>query len=205
MDNITRLNQEGQAPSLEIISPRDAQEIIAKNPKIKLLDIRSVLEFNQVHIKDSINIAIDTLSFRIKELSKPGQGYIIFCRTGNRSLIAADMLLQAGIHNIKIMEGGITRWQKDKMPVIRGKVCVSLERQIRIIAGSLFLFGIIMSWFVHQAFIGISIFISCGLIYSGITDNCLMGMLLMKLPYNKNLYPGFSSPAKQAGRQNLGL
>jgi len=65
---------------------------------------------------------------------------------------------------------------------------MSLERQVRVIAGSLVLFGIIMFWLAHWAFIFVSIFISCGLIYAGLTDNCLMGMLLMKLAYNKKLY-----------------
>jgi hypothetical protein len=86
------------------------------------------------------------------------------------------------------MEGGMTRWQKDGLAVVKGEGGVSLERQVRMIAGSLVLLGIIMSWFIHWAFILISLFISCGLIYAGLSDNCLMGMLLMKLPYNKKLY-----------------
>ena len=80
------------------------------------------------------------------------------------------------------------RWQKEGLPVIKGEGGVSLERQVRIIAGSLVLLGILLSWFAHWAFIFISVFISSGLIYAGLSDNCLMGMLLMQLPYNKKLY-----------------
>ena len=65
---------------------------------------------------------------------------------------------------------------------------VSLERQIRIIAGGLVVMGVLLAWFVHWTFIGLALFVGCGLIYAGITDNCMMGMLLMKLPYNKKLY-----------------
>jgi len=188
IDNIIRLNQKGEAVSLEMIPPGEAQAIVGKDPQVKLLDVRSVLEFEEAHIKDSINIPVDMLAAKLKELSLANQGYIVLCRTGNRSSMAADMLMQGGIHSVKVMEGGITRWQKEKFPVIAGKRVISLERQVRAIAGSLVLIGILMSGFLHPGFIAISIFVACGLIYAGLTDSCLMGMLLMKLPYNKKLY-----------------
>ncbi|MDD4894626.1 MAG: MBL fold metallo-hydrolase [Candidatus Omnitrophica bacterium] len=188
IDNIIRVNREGQAASLEIISPREAMALIAKDPQVKLLDVRSALEFIQVHIKDSTNVPIDIIPAKIDELSQFKQGYIVFCRTGNRSPMAADMLIQAGIHNVKVMDGGMQRWQKEGLPVIKGEGGISLERQVRLIAGSLVLAGIMLALFAHWVFIFVPVFVSCGLIYAGLTDNCLMGMLLMKLPYNKKLY-----------------
>ena len=188
IDNIVRVNQKGEAASLEMISPRDALALAEKDPQVKLLDVRSALEFSEAHIKDSMNVPLDMLSNKINELSQSKQSYVVFCRTGNRSPMAADMLLQSGIHAVKVMEGGMTLWQKEGLPVIKGQGGVSLERQVRIIAGSLVFLGIIMSGLVHWTFIFISVFVSCGLIYAGLTDNCLMGMLLMRLPYNKKLY-----------------
>lgn len=188
IDNIIRVNQKGQAVSLEMVLPADAKALIESDSQVKLLDVRSALEFSQVHIKNSINVPIDILSAKINDLSQAGQAYIVLCRTGNRSPMAADILIQSGVHGVKVMQGGMTRWQKERLPVIKGEGGVSLERQVRLIAGSLVLFGIIMSWLAHWAFIFISIFVSCGLIYSGLSDNCLMGILLMKLPYNKKLY-----------------
>ena len=188
IDNIVRVNQNGEASSLEMISPSDALMLIEKDPQIKLLDVRSVLEFSQVHINDSINIPIDILSAKINDLSQSKQRYIVFCRTGNRSPMAADMLMQSGIQGARVMQGGMARWQKEGLPVIKGEGGISLERQVRIIAGSLVLSGILLSWLAHWAFIFISVFISCGLIYAGFTDNCLMGALLMKIPYNRKLY-----------------
>ena len=188
IDNIIRVNQKGEAASLEMISPREALAIAEKDPRVKLLDVRSALEYNQTHIEDSINVPIDMISAKINELSQSKQSYIVLCRSGTRSPMAADMLIQSGLQGVKVMEGGITRWQKEKLPVIKGEGGISLERQVRVIAGSLVLFGIVMSWLGHWAFIFISVFVSCGLIYAGLTDSCLMGMLLMKLPYNKKLY-----------------
>jgi len=188
IDNIIRVNQKGEAVSLKMISPTEARLTAAGNPAVKFLDVRSLSEFEEAHIKDSINIPIDALVPRAGELGVPGQEYIVLCRTGNRSAMAADMLMRSGVPSVKVMDGGILRWQAEKLPVIKGESRVSLERQVRIIAGTLVLSGILMSWLVHWAFIFIPLFVSCGLVYAGITDNCLMGMLLMKLPYNKKAY-----------------
>lgn len=62
---------------------------------------------------------------------------------------------------------------------------ISLERQIRIISGSMVVLGAALAIIVHWAFIAVPLFVGFGLIYAGATDNCLMGLLLMKLPYNK--------------------
>ena len=188
IDNIVRVNRKGEVVSLQMISPKDASALASQDAQVKFLDVRSVLEFSQAHIKDSINVPIDMLTMKVNELSPAKQTYIVLCRTGNRSPMAADMLIQSGIHSVEVMDGGITGWQKEGLAVIKGEGRISLERQVRVMAGSIVLLGILLSWFIHPWFIGISLFVSCGLIYAGLTDNCMMGMLLMKLPYNKKLY-----------------
>jgi glyoxylase-like metal-dependent hydrolase (beta-lactamase superfamily II)/rhodanese-related sulfurtransferase len=188
IDNIIRVNRQGEATALEMISPQDAASLLKQDPQVKILDVRSAMEFSQSHIEPSMNIPIDMISAKIGELSQSKQKYLVLCHSGTRAAMAADMLLQSGIHTVKVIEGGIAHWEKEKLPVIKGQGGMSLERQVRIIAGSLVLLGIIMAALVHWIFIFISVFVCCGLIYAGITDNCLMGMLLMKLPYNKNLY-----------------
>ena len=188
IDNIIRVNRKGEAISLEMISPKAASVLASQDAQVKFLDVRSVLEFSQAHIKDSINLPIDMLVMKVNELSQAKQSYIVLCRTGNRSSMAADMLIQSGIHSVKVMDGGITAWQKEGLALVKGEGGISLERQVRIMAGSIVLLGILLSWFICPWFIGISIFVACGLIYAGLTDNCMLGMLLLKLPYNQKLY-----------------
>jgi rhodanese-related sulfurtransferase len=171
-----------------MIMPQEAQKKASADPKVRFLDVRSPLEYSEVHIKDSINVPIDMLASKIKELSQQDQSYIVLCRTGSRSPVAADMLLQSGIGSVKVMEGGITAWQKARLDVIKGESVMSLERQVRLIAGILMLAGIILAWLTHPAFILISAWVAFGLIFAGLTNNCLMSMLLMKLPYNKRQY-----------------
>ena len=68
----------------------------------------------------------------------------------------------------------------------RGTVkVISLERQVRIAAGSLVFIGVALGCFVHRGFYGLSAFVGAGLVFAGITDFCGMGLLLAKLPWNK--------------------
>lgn len=188
IDNIIRVNQKGEASAIEMISPSEAAKILKSDPQSKILDVRSAMEVSQTHIDNSINIPIDMISAKIGEMSQSKQNYLVLCHSGNRAAMAADMLMQSGIHNVKVIEGGIALWEKEKLPVIKGQGGISLERQVRVIAGSLVLTGVILAWLVNWGFIFIPVFVACGLVFAGLTDNCLMGMLLMKLPYNKNLY-----------------
>ena len=188
MDNIIRVNRKGEATRLEMVSPKDARALTAEGGRYKFLDVRSPLEYNEVHIKGSVNVPMDMVAARLDELGTTGDAYVVLCRTGNRSAMAADMLIQSGIKDVRVLGGGMTQWQKEHLPVEKGAGGVSIERQVRIGAGTLVLSGIALAFLVHPAFIGISVFVACGLVYAGTTDNCLMGMLLMQLPYNKKLY-----------------
>jgi hypothetical protein len=47
------------------------------------------------------------------------------------------------------------------------------------------LIGILLAWLVHPAFVGLSAFVGGGLVFSGITDTCGMGMILARMPWNQ--------------------
>ena len=62
---------------------------------------------------------------------------------------------------------------------------MSLERQVRIAAGSLVVIGVAVGHFVNPAGFGLSAFIGAGLVFAGITDTCGMGMVIAKMPWNR--------------------
>ena len=62
---------------------------------------------------------------------------------------------------------------------------MSVERQVRIAAGSLVLIGAVLGYFYDPRFIGLSAFVGSGLVFAGITDTCGMGMILAKMPWNQ--------------------
>ena len=71
------------------------------------------------------------------------------------------------------------------LPVVRDMRTMSLERQVCIAAGSSVVLGEILGWYVHPAFLGLSAFVGAGLLFSGFTDTCGMGMVLARMPWNR--------------------
>ena len=67
----------------------------------------------------------------------------------------------------------------------KGKGVISIERQVRIGAGTMVLAGVLLGYYVHPGWYFLSGFIGCGLIFAGTTDWCGMGLLLAKMPWNQ--------------------
>lgn len=114
------------------------------------------------------------------------QPLYIFCRSGNRAKQAAEKLEKNGYEQCYVVEGGTMAWAEAGLPVVRGtSKVISLERQVRIAAGTIVLTGALLAQFVNPAFIWLSGFIGAGLLFAGLTDWCGMGMLIAKMPWNK--------------------
>ena len=62
---------------------------------------------------------------------------------------------------------------------------MSLERQVRIAAGSMVVIGVIVGQLIHPYGIGLSALIGAGLVFSAVTNTCGMGMLITKMPWNR--------------------
>jgi rhodanese-related sulfurtransferase len=167
---------------METIKPTDLQELLIGQPDLTLIDVRTPVEFNEVHAIKATNYPLNQLDRYKGEREVP---IYILCRTGARAAQAAKKLVQAGFLQPVVVEGGTLAWLEAKLPVIRGEVkVISLERQVRIAAGTLVLTGVLLSIFVHPYAIGLAAFVGAGLIFAGITDTCGMALLLAKLPWN---------------------
>ena len=108
-----------------------------------------------------------------------------FCRSGGRGKQACEKFHKAGITNVINVEGGTQACVEAGLPVVRGKKSISLERQVRIVAGSIVMLGVLLGFLVHPALFGIPAFVGAGLAFAGITDTCGMGMILARMPWNR--------------------
>src|SRR5271157_4076832 len=139
------------------IGPQQLAEL-SKNHKIDLIDVRSPVEFREVHVESAHNVPLDKLDpaavIQARNGSKDEPLYLI-CRSGSRGRQACEKFLAAGFTNIINVEGGTLACVECGLPVVRGKKMISLERQVRIAAGSLVLIGALL-YFVHPAFIALS-------------------------------------------------
>ena len=74
-----------------------------------MLDVRTPAEWLEAHIPGATLIPLDELGVRMNELPAD-EIIVIYCRSGNRSGQALDLLLKAGYSDIFSMEGGIQDW-----------------------------------------------------------------------------------------------
>jgi rhodanese-related sulfurtransferase len=176
--------------STKTISPVDLAKLIGSG-NTAVIDVRTPVEFAEVHVEQAVNIPLDQLA--PDSLIATGQAHrnqpvYILCRSGQRATKAADKLAAANFTAPIVVSGGTLAWIAAGLPVKRGSArVISLERQVRIAAGSIVFTGVILSKFVHPGFIWLSGFVGAGLVFAGITDFCGMGMLIAKLPWNRRV------------------
>ena len=116
---------------------------------------------------------------------KVTQPVVLVCASGGRASQAERRLAEAGMDNVKVLTGGITDWQAKGGAVRRVKSRWGLERQVRLVAGSLVLGSIVASiWAPPMRYV--AGLIGAGLTFSAVTNTCGMAMVLAKLPYNRS-------------------
>ena len=174
--------------SIPTIAPQDLADICKAGMNVDFIDVRTPLEFREVHVAQARNIPLDQLdpaALIETRIGSTGEPLYLICWSGSRGRQACEKFLKTGFSNVVNVEGGTMACVEAGLPVVRGKKAVSLERQVRIAAGSLVLLGAVLGWFVHPAFIGLSAFVGAGLVFAGITDTCGMGMILARMPWNQ--------------------
>ena len=174
--------------SVATATPSELAVLCQSGKKIDLIDVRTPVEFREVHVEFASNVPLDQLDPSAIMQARNGSSndplYVI-CKSGGRSRQACESFVKAGFSNVISVEGGTLACENVALPLVRGKKAISLERQVRIAAGSLVLIGVVLGWTVHPYILGLSAFVGAGLIFAGITDTCGMGMMLAKMPWNQ--------------------
>ena len=95
-----------------VSAPEFDKEIKANS--VQLLDVRTPQEYAEGHIDGASNINIQSDDFQQraeKELSKDST-ILVYCRSGRRSMEAAEMLTKLG-YKVVNLKGGIIEWKGD--------------------------------------------------------------------------------------------
>jgi rhodanese-related sulfurtransferase len=83
-----------------------------------IVDVREQNELREGYIPGAVHIPLGSLSRRMKELD-PSKEIVIVCRSGNRSITAAQFLQQGGFTQVSSMTGGMISWARQRFPVQR--------------------------------------------------------------------------------------
>lgn len=95
--------------SVQIISPEKVQEFCLEFPETKIIDVRTLSEYEPDHVPNSIHIPLDELPQRHTEIGQT-ERIVLMCQAGQRAYSAAEFLVSIGGLEIYVSEGGMSSW-----------------------------------------------------------------------------------------------
>lgn len=172
-------------PTSDRIDVATLRRLRNEDPDLRILDVRTGGEFETVHIPGSYNVPLATLGEHVRDLADVAHPVVLVCQSGGRATEAHGKLSAAGKSTVHILDGGMLAWQAAGGEVAHGDVQRwAMDRQVRLVAGSLVLAGVLTSIAVPKAK-WLAGAIGAGLTFSAVTNTCAMGEALAKLPYNR--------------------
>ena len=168
---------------LPVISPAETLQKL-RDGKIRLVDIREPDEVNAVRVPGAEVAPLSVIKWTHLAPASPDLPIVCTCNSGNRTAKQSDLLQELAGGPAWQMEGGVSTWAKEGLPVERGRRSMPLFRQIQIGAGALVLLGL-AGVFVWPPMIWLSAFVGAGLVFAGVTGFCGLGLLLSAMPWNK--------------------
>jgi len=183
---------------MKTITITELKTLLANSPQLDLIDVRTPAEFEGVHVPGACLLPLDTLDCAavLARHSKAHNGspIHILCHSGTRARKAAEKFAAIGFDDCVVIEGGTQAWAESGLPVIRGESSVlPLDRQLQMTIGAIVLTGVLLSYFLNPAWIWLSGFAGCGLIFAGLTGICPMRMVIAKMPWNQGKAGGKGS------------
>ena len=171
--------------SVTTISPQQLHDKLSAGAPVELIDVRTPAEFGEVHVSFARNLPLTELEpaqFTGRHASEP---LYVICRSGSRANQACQKLASAGVANVVNVEGGTQAWEQAGLPVKRGQKAISLERKVRIAAGTLVATFGVLAVLVHPYFALAAAAVGGGLVFAGVTDTCGMALVLARMPWNQ--------------------
>lgn len=110
-NNVLDSNIQGVNTLAEHLTPNQFNQAL-NSGKFKLIDIRTIQEYSEGHIKNAEQIdyyQAQKFSSYLDSLDK-NANYLIYCRTGHRSANALQIMHSKGFTNVSDISGGYTAW-----------------------------------------------------------------------------------------------
>ena len=172
---------------MQVISPSELNAMVGRGESLMVVDVRSPAEYGEAHVPFAVNHPLPDLDARAlrAEIEKNGKRLVFICKSGARGRSACEKAIASGISSVFNVDGGTGAWIEAGLPVARGAKSFSVERQTRITIGLMVLLGVGLGAFVHPYFLGISAFFGAGLVYAGLSDSCMLGLLIASMPWNR--------------------
>ena len=172
------------------ITVNELNTLLSGGSALNLIDVRTPAEFAGVHVPGARLLPLDTLDCAAAlaghNRTKNGAPIYILCHSGVRAKKAAEKFAAVGFEDCVVVEGGTQAWAEAGFPVERGERSVlPLDRQLQMTIGSMVLAGVVLHFVLNPAWIWLSGFAGCGLIFAGLTGICPLRMVIARMPWNQ--------------------
>jgi rhodanese-related sulfurtransferase len=167
------------------VTPEMLEQWLAQGDTV-LVDVREDFEHGTERIEGAHHFALSSFDPEAVRKAHGTRRVVFHCRTGRRSVEAADAY-RAGDEHVFHLAGGIQAWKAAGRKTARpaGAPRIDVMRQVQMTAGSLVLGGVLLGAFVNPWFLVLSGFVGGGLVFAGASGWCGMAMLLARMPWNR--------------------
>ncbi len=108
--------EQSVSPAVTLVDAPTAQALIDKG--VPVLDVRRPDEFAAGHVEGAVNINLEDPAFADEVAALDATSpWVVYCRTGRRSAVAAAQMESAGFTRLYDMSGGIVAWEQAGQPV----------------------------------------------------------------------------------------
>ena len=174
---------------ISMVNVRQAQEWLENNEAM-LVDVRAPEEYRAEHIQGAVLNPLAQFSTKRVRLERGERKVIFQCHSGKRAEMALKRYMDehdgGNDEEYYCLEGSLQGWKAAGLPTEKGRSVMSLERQVMTITGGLTLLGAILAITVSPVWVWLSGFVGAGMLFAGLSGNCMLKMALMKLPMNKD-------------------
>ncbi len=175
---------ESRRNKLATIEPDAANQWREQNEAV-FVDVREQDEHARERIAGSVLIPLSTFD-PSKLPNAHGNKIVVVCQSGQRSIDAAHRFAAAGVGDVHVLAGGLSKWRQSGLPThVNRSAPLPIMRQVQIAAGSLVLLGVVLGVVASQWWLILSGFVGAGLVFAGISGFCGMANLLRLMPWNR--------------------
>ncbi len=172
--------------SASAVTPERASALLAAG-KAWIADVRETDEYRQQHIAGSVLCPTSLMGAEDFPPARPGQEMLVLCRSGTRAGHVAQALHALGRADVHVIQGGISAWAKDGLPVVTNvRAPLPIIRQVMVTVGTLVLAFVALGAFVHPLWLVGAGAMGAGLLFAGATGICAMASLLGRAPWNRS-------------------
>ena len=92
------------------VSPEEVREMLSRGDDVAVIDVREPNEWNLGHLPGAMHIPRGVLESGIEPRVPRERKVVLYCASGNRSALAAEMLQQMGYRDVSSLSTGFRGW-----------------------------------------------------------------------------------------------